>query len=244
MVTSSGYALLAALLPWIVCSIRGVLEPEGSDPEEVPKDEDRLQCLRQDNLDLVGTADFASRYILRQVVGVNEDDTESDIYLFADKFRISRVQAELKLSRTGADALAFELVGSNSTEKHTGLGSADMRIREFQLVTRSSVISCATSLASSLAEDCDDPEEQRLCLALTMLPKRGFFLVRLTCSTWPLFCVSLLNLPQWPAVLVLQAGHRPFSPRRDDTCKEAQRSLGGGHRYEGGAGIWSDSAGH
>ncbi|CAE7905113.1 unnamed protein product [Symbiodinium microadriaticum] len=161
MVTSSGYALLAALLPWIVCSIRGVLEPEGSDPEEVPKDEDRLQCLRQDNLDLVGTADFASRYILRQVVGVNEDDTESDIYLFADKFRISRVQAELKLSRTGADALAFELVGSNSTEKHTGLGSADMRIREFQLVTQSSVISCATSLASSLAEDCDDPEEQQ-----------------------------------------------------------------------------------
>ena len=175
MVTSSGYALLAALLPWIVCSIRGVLEPEGSDPEEVPKDEDRLQCLRQDNLDLVGTADFASRYILRQVVGVNEDDTESDIYLFADKFRISRVQAELKLSRTGADALAFELVGSNSTEKHTGLGSADMRIREFQLVTQSSVISCATSLASSLAEDCDDPEEQRLCLALTMMPKRGLF---------------------------------------------------------------------
>ncbi|CAE7773231.1 rngB, partial [Symbiodinium sp. CCMP2456] len=161
MVTSSGYVLLAALLPWMVCSVRGILEPEGSDPEEVPKDEDRLECLRQDNLDLVGDADFARRYILRQVVGVNEDDTNSDIYLFADKFRISRVQAELKLSRTGADALAFELVGSNSTEKHTGLGSADMRIREFQLVTQSSVISCATSLASRIASDCDDPEEQQ-----------------------------------------------------------------------------------
>ena len=96
MVTSSGYALLAALLPWIVCSARGILESEGSDPEEVPKDEDRLECLRQDNLDLVGDAEFASRYILRQVIGVNDDDTESDVYLFADKFRISRVQAGVK----------------------------------------------------------------------------------------------------------------------------------------------------
>ncbi|CAE7554167.1 unnamed protein product [Symbiodinium sp. CCMP2592] len=162
MVTSSGCALLAALLPWIVCSVRGILESEGSDPEEVPKDEDRLECLRQDNLDLVGEADFASRYILRQVLGVNDDDTESDVYLFADKFRISRIQAELKISRTGTDALAFELVGSNSTAKHAGLGSADMRIRELQLLTESTVISCATSLAISLASsDCDDPEEQQ-----------------------------------------------------------------------------------
>eukprot|EP00439_Symbiodinium_sp_Y106_P075214 s902_g14.t2 len=37
-----------------------------------------------------------------------------------------------------------------------------MRIREFQLLTESSVISCATSLAYSLASsDCDDPEEQQ-----------------------------------------------------------------------------------
>ncbi|CAE7800733.1 unnamed protein product [Symbiodinium sp. CCMP2456] len=148
MVTNSGYVLLASLLPWIVASIRGRLDLSDP-PEEVPKNEDRLQCLRQDNLDLVGTKDFGERFVVRMVLGVHEDDTDSDVYLFAENFRLSRVQAELKLTRTGVDALEFELVGDDSIGKHTGLGQADLWVSGFQVVTGSTIISWASSLAAN-----------------------------------------------------------------------------------------------
>ncbi|CAE7554142.1 unnamed protein product [Symbiodinium sp. CCMP2592] len=148
MVANSGYVLLALLLPWIVSSIRGRLDL-ADPPEEVPKNEDRLQCLRQDNLDLVGTRDFDERFVVRMVLGVNERDTDSDVYLFAEKFRFSRVQAELKLTRTGADALEFELVGDDSIGQKTGLGQADLWLSGFQVVTESTIINWASSLAAN-----------------------------------------------------------------------------------------------
>jgi len=148
MVANSGYVLLALLLPWIVSSIRGRLDL-ADPPEEVPKNEDRLQCLRQDNLDLVGTRDFDERFVVRMVLGVHEQDTDSDVYLFAEKFRFSRVHAELKLTRTGADALEFELVGDDSIGQNTGLGQADLWLSGFQVVTESTIINWASSLAAN-----------------------------------------------------------------------------------------------
>ncbi|CAE7245788.1 unnamed protein product, partial [Symbiodinium microadriaticum] len=165
MVTNSGYVLLASLLPWIVFGIRGRLDLSDP-PEEVPKNDDRLQCLRQDNLDLVGTRDFGERFVVRMVLGVHEDDTDDDVYLFAEKFRFTRLQAELKLTRTGADALEFELVGDDSIGKHAGLGQADLWLSGFEVVTGSTIISWASSLAANRAALA---KGQHLCSYVEML---------------------------------------------------------------------------
>ena len=114
MVTRAGNALLAALLPFAVHSFRGRFDVATAASMREPTNQDRMECLRQDNLDLAGTRDFRERFILRMVLGVNAEDTERDIYLFAEKLHISRLQAELRLTRSGPDAVEFELLGSDS----------------------------------------------------------------------------------------------------------------------------------
>ena len=114
----------------------------------------------------LGRGTSASAFVVRMVLGVHEDDTDDDVYLFAEKFRFRRLQAELKLTRTGADALEFELVGDDSIGKHAGLGQADLWLSGFEVVTGSTIISWASSLAANRAALA---KGQHLCSYVEML---------------------------------------------------------------------------
>ena len=149
MVTKASYALLAALLPWAGSCVRRNLDALGVASTPDPTNEDRMECLRQDNLDLAGTNDFGDRFILRKVLGVAADNADSDIYLFAEKLHISQLQADLRLTRTGKDAVEFELLGHNSVEQQNGVGRADVWISGFEVRTNNNLISWASSLAAN-----------------------------------------------------------------------------------------------
>ena len=143
------YALLAALFPYAVCSVRRNLDVQAAASGPDPPNADRMECLRQDNLDLAGTRDFAKRFILRKVLGVGADKTESDIYVFAEQLHISVLRAELILAPTGSDEMEFELMGDDIFDKHSDVGRADVWISGFEVRTNNNLISWASNLAAN-----------------------------------------------------------------------------------------------
>eukprot|EP00930_Biecheleria_cincta_P104384 TRINITY_DN9664_c0_g2_i3.p1 TRINITY_DN9664_c0_g2~~TRINITY_DN9664_c0_g2_i3.p1 ORF type:complete len:1661 (+),score=331.72 TRINITY_DN9664_c0_g2_i3:71-5053(+) len=119
---------------------------------------DRVQCLRQDNLDLVA-ADAngrASEYILRKAiapevsaVGLRSDSTGNDVYIFVKELLIRHIEANLDLKRVGESEFEFTLTGNDAYQDTAGVGKADIWLSGFRLVTPSKLISWAAALAAN-----------------------------------------------------------------------------------------------
>eukprot|EP00913_Durusdinium_trenchii_P029242 g27410.t1 len=88
-----------------------VLSNMGVPVKNEPKNTDRLQCLREDNLDLVGKLDADERYILREVIPTS-DDTSGDLYVFCEQIQVHSLNARVHLKRVGEDEFEFKLTGN------------------------------------------------------------------------------------------------------------------------------------
>ncbi|CAK9037121.1 Uncharacterized protein SCF082_LOCUS22008, partial [Durusdinium trenchii] len=119
-------------------------------PEE-PKNTDRLQCLREDNLDLVGKLDADERYILREVIPTS-DDTSGDLYVFCEQIQVHSLNARVHLKRVGEDEFEFKLTGNKRRQgrpEQVASGEASFMIRGFEILTTSKLISWAAYLTAN-----------------------------------------------------------------------------------------------
>lgn len=140
-----------------ISSISGV--PASSDLDDaVTENTDRVQCLRQDNLDLVGADERGQplQYILRQAIapdvsaiGMSSDNTENDVHIFVRELLIRHLEANLDLKRVGETDFEFTLTGNNAYKDTTGVGKADIWLSGFSLETQSKLITWATYLAAN-----------------------------------------------------------------------------------------------
>lgn len=129
---------------------RDSVRRDQEDPE--PVNLDRITCLREDNLDLVGAADAADRYFLRKVVGTSNEETHGDIYIFGEQLQIKSLEAKVSFHRADADSFEFELSGDRTTGKHgeySGLGIAEVWISGFEVMTKNKLVNWATAMATN-----------------------------------------------------------------------------------------------
>lgn len=158
------HCLAALVLLWQGCSAfrgfvgSGDLADERGENSNGVVNIDRVQCLRQDNLDLVGadTRGRSVQYIMRQAIvpdvsaiGFNAQNTKNDIYIFVKDLLIRNFQANLELKRVGETDFEFKLTGNKAYKGTTGVGNANIWLSGFDLETKSKVISWATALAAN-----------------------------------------------------------------------------------------------
>jgi hypothetical protein len=74
--------------------------------------DDRAQCMRQDNLDIAGGDEANHRYILREVYSPSPANPQSDIYFLCEEFEIESINAELSIRRVQRNEFEFELNGA------------------------------------------------------------------------------------------------------------------------------------
>lgn len=125
----AGLALLA-LLP-LASGVR-VSVHDAVEVKAVPVNKDRMQCLRQDELDLVMPSSGA--YAVRQVLGIG-GDTSSDIYLSADNIFVSSLDARVTIKRKSGFEILLELGGAGRE-----LGKMSALLTGFNLICRSRII--------------------------------------------------------------------------------------------------------
>ena len=92
----------------------------------VLKNDDRVQCMRQDNLDIAGGDEANHRYILREVYSPSPANPQSDIYFLCEEFKITRINAELSIRRVQRNEFEFELKGEvphKTPGRSTNMGS-------------------------------------------------------------------------------------------------------------------------
>eukprot|EP00929_Paragymnodinium_shiwhaense_P013665 TRINITY_DN121513_c0_g1_i1.p1 TRINITY_DN121513_c0_g1~~TRINITY_DN121513_c0_g1_i1.p1 ORF type:complete len:1769 (-),score=493.06 TRINITY_DN121513_c0_g1_i1:21-5327(-) len=111
---------------------------------------DRLECLRQDNLDLV----FPSKetYAFRKVFGVNGDDTNRDVYLVADSIKVKKLQAWITVRRIDETDFAFAVGGDETYGEHEGVASLEFHVVGLDLRTPSTAIDLLASMVTDRAE--------------------------------------------------------------------------------------------
>eukprot|EP00438_Fugacium_kawagutii_P032498 Skav233898 [mRNA] locus=scaffold435:301151:301522:+ [translate_table: standard] len=84
------------------------------DPDE-PLNDDRAQCLRQDNLDIVGGHDANTKYILRAAYSPYPMNPQKDVYFLCENLQIKAIKAEVKIRRVESNEFEFELSGPHKT---------------------------------------------------------------------------------------------------------------------------------
>ena len=82
----------------------------------VLRNNDRAQCMRQDNLDIAGGDEAHHRYILREVYSPSPANPQSDIYFLCEEFKITSINAELAIRRVQRNEFEFYLSGSVPAE--------------------------------------------------------------------------------------------------------------------------------
>lgn len=80
------------------------------DPDE-PLNDDRAQCLRQDNLDIAGGHDASAKYILRAAYSPYPNNPQKDVYFLCESLHIKAIRAEVKIRRVEQNEFEFELAG-------------------------------------------------------------------------------------------------------------------------------------
>lgn len=109
------------------------------------ENKDRLDCIRQDDLDLV-IPDETTK-VVRMVIGVGST-TGSDVYISAEQVWIKSITAKLTLTRTFGNSFALELAGDAVPGPNSGLAVADVWISGVQLFSKSSWVDWGASLAT------------------------------------------------------------------------------------------------
>lgn len=136
----SSRLLLLALclaLPRPSSSVRFVEDDPAAKP---PENSDRLQCLRQDELDLVIPSSNGD--VLRMVLGLG-GDTGNDAYLSAKSIWAKKISARAIVSRYQNNNILVQLQGADG-----GLGKIDAWLNGFDLVCKNSLMDAGASAAA------------------------------------------------------------------------------------------------
>ena len=104
------------MAPWIACFVLAFIplgeavRPKWTDALDNEPNDDRAQCLRQDNLDIAG-GETSQKYILRQVYSPDHANPQTDIYILCEDFVLRRIHALLTIQRVEKNEFEFTLAG-------------------------------------------------------------------------------------------------------------------------------------
>lgn len=118
----------------------------------VLRNNDRAQCMRQDNLDIAGGDEAHHRYILREVYSPSPANPQSDIYFLCEEFKITSINAELAIRRVQRNEFEFYLSGSVPAEtpgRGIKMGVAHFMMKGFELVTGMKIADWAADFAAN-----------------------------------------------------------------------------------------------
>lgn len=114
--------------------------------------DDRAQCMRQDNLDIAGGDEANHRYILREVYSPSPANPQSDIYFLCEEFEITSINAELSIRRVQRNEFEFELNGAlphKTPGRSKNMGQANFVMKGFELVTGMKIADWAADFAAN-----------------------------------------------------------------------------------------------
>lgn len=114
--------------------------------------DDRAQCMRQDNLDIAGGDEANHRYILREVYSPSPANPQSDIYFLCEEFEIESINAELSIRRVQRNEFEFELNGAlphKTPGRSKNMGQANFVMKGFELVTGMKIADWAADFAAN-----------------------------------------------------------------------------------------------
>ena len=123
------------MAPWIVWLLAFIpvgeaVRPKWTDPFDKEPNDDRAQCLRQDNLDIAG-GETSQKYILRQVYSPDPANPQNDIYFLCEDFVLNKIHALLTIQRVEKNEFEFTLAGPSYgeiTETRPDVGNSALEL--------------------------------------------------------------------------------------------------------------------
>lgn len=151
------------MAPWIACFVLAFIplgeavRPKWTDALDKEPNDDRAQCLRQDNLDIAG-GETNQKYILRQVYSPDHANPQTDIYFLCEDFILRRIHAQLTIQRVERNEFEFTLAGPSYdkfraageiSQYKPDVGTASFVMKGFEVVTGMKIAEWAADLAAN-----------------------------------------------------------------------------------------------